>query len=185
MIIGGAIAHNTAAWVSGLVLLIIDIFVGIILQYRVDKAQGDSDSGEANVNIFQYIHKLEKIQKKPGATAFFTPAEIISGLVNLSEAKQKLSEFEYFYILVVYKVYKRMCLDYFGFLGLCFDLIAHFDMVAPFYQYCGNDALQLEKSLEDEKSSYRAKAKKLLEEKLIFSKQWMELHEEFLKKFYA
>lgn len=37
LIIGGAIAKNTAAWVSGLVLLIVDIIVGIILQYFNDR----------------------------------------------------------------------------------------------------------------------------------------------------
>lgn len=36
LIIGGAIVHNTIAWVSGLVLLIIDIIIGCILQYFLD-----------------------------------------------------------------------------------------------------------------------------------------------------
>ncbi|MDE7439562.1 MAG: hypothetical protein K2N23_03545 [Clostridia bacterium] len=37
LIIGGAIFKNTSAWVSGIVLLIIDIIVGVILQYFIQK----------------------------------------------------------------------------------------------------------------------------------------------------
>ena len=37
LIIGGAIADNRAAWISGLVLLIIDIIVGISIQYHIEQ----------------------------------------------------------------------------------------------------------------------------------------------------
>lgn len=36
LIIGGIIADNTAAWVSGIILLAVDIIIGIALQYRLE-----------------------------------------------------------------------------------------------------------------------------------------------------
>ena len=71
------------------------------------------------MGIFGYIHKVNKIQKKIGATAYFTPAEIASGIINLWDAKQKLTQEEYFYVSVIHETYKmikkELCLDYFGF----------------------------------------------------------------------
>lgn len=49
LIIGGAIFKNTAAWVSGLVLLIIDIIVGIAIQYFMQKPLYSSNYS-SNIN---------------------------------------------------------------------------------------------------------------------------------------
>ena len=141
------------------------------------------------MGIFGYIHKVNKIQKKIGATAYFTPAEIVSGRINLWDAKQKLTPQEYFYVSVIYETYKmvkkELCLDYFGFLGVCDEIVAHFDLVAPYYKYCGNDQLQIARLLDDKKLEYRIRAAKLLDDELLFREEWMALHKEFMEKFYS
>lgn len=43
LIIGGAIFKNTATWVSGLILLSLDIIIGITLQYFLDKPSYHDD----------------------------------------------------------------------------------------------------------------------------------------------
>lgn len=43
LIIGGAIKDNSAAWISGIVLIIIDIIVGIVLQYFLQEEQYTSN----------------------------------------------------------------------------------------------------------------------------------------------
>lgn len=90
---------------------------------------------------------------------------------------------------MIYEVYKKvdreLCLNYNGFLGVCNDIIAHFDLVAPYYQYCGNNQLTMAAYFEPQKQSYRLRAKKLLDEKLIFREEWMELHEEFVQEFWS
>lgn len=132
---------------------------------------------------------MKKIQKKIGYTAFFTPTEIVSAIINLWDAKQKLNSEEYFYVNVIYETYRllknEVCLDYFGFLGLCNEIIAHFDLVAPYYKFCGSNNLQMEVFRESLKSPYRKKAIELLNQKLLFRDEWMSLHKEFMEKFYS
>ena len=139
--------------------------------------------------IFSYIHKVKKIQKKIGYTAFFTPAEIVSAIINLWDAKQKLNSEEYFYVNVLYETYRllknEVCLDCFGFLGLCNEIIAHFDLVAPYYKFCGSNNLQMEIFRENLKKPYREEARELLNQKLLFKDEWMSLHKEFMEKFYS
>ena len=141
------------------------------------------------MGIFGYIHKVNKIQKKIGATAYFTTAEIASGIINLWDAKQKLTQEEYFYVSVIHETYKmikkELCLDYFAFLGVCNEIIAHFDLVAPYYKYCGNNQLQMARLIDDEKLEYRERARELLDDKLLFREEWMTLHKEFMEEFYS
>ena len=141
------------------------------------------------MGIFGYTRKVKRIQKNIGSIAIFTPAEIVSGIVNLWDAKQKLATEEYFYVSVIYETFKKLkdeiCLDCFGFLGLCNEIIAHFDLVAPYYKFCGNNQLKLAQFIDGAKLEYRNKAKKLLEDKQLFKEKWMTLHKEFMREFYA
>lgn len=140
------------------------------------------------MGIFNYIRKVKKIQKNIGSIAVFTPSEMVFGMVNLLQAKQKLTAQEYFYISVIYEAYRmikeEVCLDYFGYLGLCSDIVANFDLVAPYYKFCGSNQLQIASFIDAAKMGYRNKAKMLLEEKKLFTEEWSELHDEFMEKFY-
>lgn len=141
------------------------------------------------MGIFGFIHRAKKIQKNLGYSEKFTVAEIVNAIINLWDAKKQLDSEEYFYVSVLYEIYSRMKtvmqLDYLGYLGVCNEIIAHFDLVAPYYKYCGNNKLVNAYFIDDQKLPYRKVAKKLLEEKKIFKEEWMSLHEEFMEEFYS
>lgn len=141
------------------------------------------------MGLFGYINKVKRIQSKAGLTEYFTPAEIVVHIVNLWDAKQKLSSHEFFCVNVLYELFKKvdkeLCLTFDGYFGACNDIIAHFDLVAPYYQYCGSDELSMAVLFEPGKISYRERAKKLFDKKLIFKEEWMELHDEFMEKFWS
>ena len=183
LIIGGVIFKNTAAWVSGIVLLAIDIVIGIALQYYLNR-QVSNDNG-----FFAYYYKVNKISKDNSATAFFTTSEIVNSMVNLMDAKNCLSQEEYFFVSVVFETFNlsknKLLLNQEGFVGLSNEIIAHFDLVAPYYKYCGDPNMQEPKDIEDYKNEYRQRAKILLKNKKIFQDEWMSLHKEFLQEFHS
>ena len=141
------------------------------------------------MSILTYLFRVNKIFKNENATAFFTPSEIVSGIVNLVDAKKVLSQEEYFFVSIVFETYrqikKKLLLDKSGFMALCNDIIAHLDLIAPYYQFCGDSRNWITMLEEGEKFEYRQRAKKLLKEKAIFKKEWRELHQEFLEKFHT
>ena len=181
-IIGGFTAGNNTFGIIGIVGVVFLTVFGLTTNYLKHKKLDNSVN-----EIFNYVRKIDTI--KNGGTAFFTISEISSGIVNLLDAQKNLSEQEYFYVLVVYKMFeknnKTLQLDYHGFLGVCDEIIAHFDLVAPFYKFCGNDGMQIGKLIDSNKTKYRIRAKKLIEENKMFKEEWQELHDEFLKEFYS
>ena len=52
LIIGGIIASNNAAWICGIIFLILDIIVGISLQYYNTKKSVHVDNDDAEVADF-------------------------------------------------------------------------------------------------------------------------------------
>ena len=132
-------------------------------------------------------YRLKKIQKTFGSTANFTLAEISNTLVNLWNAKNNLTEEEFYCVCEIYETYKqqkkKLCLDVYSFVDICSDIMANFDLVAPYYKFCGNDTLQLEEILEPEKSKYRARARELIKKNLIFEQEWISLLKNFKKEF--
>ena len=77
LIIGGAVAGDKPAWVSGLVLLLLDIVVGIALQYYY---------GGGNVNPVTFLRKARKFKKNPYLVQRFSIAQMSAGMINLSQA---------------------------------------------------------------------------------------------------
>ena len=82
------------------------------------------------------------------------------------------------------KLKNKMPLNQKSYLSLCNEIIAHFDLIAPYYKFCGNQNMQVEKIVEGYKTEYRQRAKILIKEKKIFKEEWVTLHNEFLQKFY-
>lgn len=82
------------------------------------------------MGFFTYYTKVKKISKSLTATAYFTPSEIVSAIVNLLEAKKNLTPKEYFYVSVVFDKFNnsknKLLLNQESFLDLCNDIIAHF-----------------------------------------------------------
>ena len=139
------------------------------------------------MSIFTYGFRVNKIFKNENETAFFTPSEIVSAIVNLLDAKKFLTRDEYFFVSVVFETYRqikrKLLLSKSGFIGLCIEIIAHLDLIAPYYKFCGDSRMRIMMLEEDEKYEYRQRAKAILKQKAIFKEEWMNLHQEFLEMF--
>lgn len=141
------------------------------------------------MGIFTYGIKVNKIMKDKAATAFFTPCEIVSAIVNLIDAKRNLSQEEYLFVSIVFETYRRLknkiLLNQEGFLGVCNEIICHLDLIAPYYKFCGNSNIQMAMLIDNCKAEFRSQAKTLLNDNKIFKDEWMILHKEFLQEFYS
>lgn len=141
------------------------------------------------MSIFTYGFRVNKIFKNENETAFFTPSEIVSAIVNLLDAKKSLTRDEYFFVSVVFETYRQMkrklLLSKSGFIGLCNEIIAHLDLIAPYYKFCGDSRMRIMMLEEDEKYEYRQRAKAILKQKAIFKEEWMKLHQGFLEIFHS
>ena len=141
------------------------------------------------MSIFTYGFRVNKILKNESETAFFTPSEIVSTIVNLLDAKKSLTPDEYFFVSVVFETYRqikrKLLLSKSGFIGLCNEIIAHLDLIAPYYKFCGDSRMRILMLEEDEKYEYRQRAKEILKQKAIFKEEWMKLHKEFLEMFHS
>lgn len=141
------------------------------------------------MSIFTYGFRVNKIFNNESATAFFTPSEIVSAIVNLIDAKKSLTQEEYFFVSVVFETYRqfkrKLLLSKSGFVGLCNEIIAHLDLIAPYYKFCGDSKMRIMMLEEDEKYEYRQRAKVILKQKAIFKEEWMQLHQEFLEMFHS
>ena len=60
------------------------------------------------MSIFTYGFRVNKIFKNEKETAFFTPSEIVSAIVNLLDAKKSLTQDEYFFVSVVFETYRQI-----------------------------------------------------------------------------
>lgn len=141
------------------------------------------------MSIFTYGLRVNKIFKNENETAFFTPSEIVSAIVNLLDAKKFLTRDEYFFVSMVFETYRqikrKLLLSKSGFIGLCNEIIAHLDLIAPYYKFCGDSKMRIMMLEEDEKYKYRQRAKAILKQKAIFKEEWMNLHQEFLEMFHS
>lgn len=141
------------------------------------------------MSIFTYGFRVNKIFKNENETAFFTPSEIVSAIVNLLDAKKSLTRDEYFFVSVVFETYRqikrKLLLSKSGFIGLCNEIIAHLDLIAPYYKFCGDSRMRIMMLEEGEKYEYRQRAKAILKQKAIFKEEWMNLHQEFLEMFHS
>ena len=108
-------------------------------------------------------------------------------MINLTDAKRNLSKEDYEYVLALYYVYinknQQIRLNYSKYLRVCDGIIADFDLIAPYYKFCG-DVLLAAKIIDDEKITYRRKAKRLIENNSFGTLEWNSLKEKFMKEFY-
>lgn len=212
--IGGAIANNTAAWICGLILLILDIIVGISIQYLIERNSHDitknyfetendethfelenfEDESDISYNndineLFKYMKKIENIMNSSNAMEYFTPKEIVYGNVNLADAQSALTPKEYYFVSRVFEKYsmmnKKLLFSHDDFVIFLNKMIAEFDLVAPYYKYSGNTDSILDRQFDFIKSDFRKKARVLLEQNKIFSLDWQKLHNDFYVSFYA
>ena len=216
MIVGFAMG-NTTVGVVGLVLSIIAAVIGIIAHYYKlqDKNTNTYDNTTKNIiptnstkeedydfgdvldkaynSAMDMDIKVKKLRYDHNVKECFTKSELVVGIVNLREAQTVLSFKENFYVNAVYEKYqqdtKPMYLNYEEYLNITDEMIAHFDLVAPWYKYCGDSGMRLTGELatlvDKAKSSFRKRAWALIDEKKIFRDEWVILQKEFRNEFYS
>lgn len=140
------------------------------------------------MSIIGYYFRIKKISGDPNAVAKFSVREITGTLVNLLDAKRELSSYENFWVNRLYTAFRerksKLSLNFKEFMELHNKLIAHFDLVAPYYKFSGNPNLKITVLLEGGKTDFRRRAKMLLDNYEIFNDKWFELHQEFYEIFH-
>ncbi len=181
LIIGGAVAGDKPVWVSGLVLLLLDIVVGIALQYYYG-------GGNANpVTFLTFLRKARKFKKNPYLVQRFSIAQMSAGMISLSQAARVLPRREYYAVRALYTVMQAetemIPMNYAEFLEAGKVLMAQFDLIAPLYKFTGEINAVPDVS-EPRKQEYREMAWETIEEEGIASESFKLLSEEFCEKFY-
>lgn len=209
MIIGGAIEKVTAIWVVGLVLLILDIIIGIAIQYKMDNESKSEEANTAEDKIIHdvvnewlqetlrdsidYMNRVNSIMNDKSAKELFTRKEILFALISLADAKKKLPkrdsirvEYAFDKLNQIFTDNKdEILMDQCCFIREAEHLIAHFDLIAPYYLFCGKEeTMTLSKYFDEQKKDYRLKAKEIWDYRGFLTPQWNELHDAFMKEFY-
>lgn len=124
-----------------------------------------------------------------GATESFSVAEITKAFVDLHAAKKALTEEEFRLVKIAFEIFcqkdEARLLDKAGLVALCDELISQFDLIAPYYRFCGEN-VGIASVAEPMKQLYRLKAKRLLKSGLpFFGKEWEELRKDFAEEFFS
>lgn len=138
-----------------------------------------------------YWLKVKKLLKKPNSRVNISYSEIVPLYVNLMDAKNTLTDREYYWVKFFFSTFSENKQKINVNLDDLNKTIAHlkstFDLIAPYYKISGekNDfETYIAKKLEDEKVFYRKKALSLLTIYSCDHQEWSQLHAEFYEIFY-
>ncbi len=200
-VVGGIISGNIGGAIIGIIGCIICIVVGIASAYKKQKTPEkivdamvqlavEEVVNEITYSVMQFNNKIENLKKNSNAEAYFTVSEIVSMIVNLLDAKNVLSNLEY---NAIYKIYDRfsqqkekLLLTLDKYMDLCCEIVSHFDLVAPYYLYCGDYTSTPITSViyDNQKTPYREHAKLLIMQGKLFGSEWQNLFKEFKEMFF-
>lgn len=146
-------------------------------------------NGEPNIEK-SLPYRLKRISENPNVSEEFYVCEIVVGIVNLLDAKSRLSEIEFNFVDKIFDKFNndhsKLILNQDKYVKICINIISHFDMIAPYHKFCGDYSNeQLYELLEEHKKPYRNKAKKLAETGQIFSPEWTKLNKTYKDLFYS
>ena len=182
--VGSCFFGNIPLAIFCIIAIIILSIIGITLRYIKDKNR----TSQTIYSPMEFISKINRIKANKNATAEFSIGEISSGLINLIDAKRYLSEEEYEYIWALYHSYLRknesMQLNFGEYLNVCNNIISDFDLIAPYYKFCGED-MPIAEMIDYKKVPYRRRAKCLVEKNLVGSSEWETVKDEFIEEFYS
>ena len=140
------------------------------------------------MGYFGYLKSIRTVTNDKNARAYFTASDVVNSTVDLWNARMNLSAYEYNGVNCAFQYFKSLkekeYLNFEEFLTFRLKIVAHFDLIAPFYKFCGNSALIPLRTLEYPKDEYREEAQFLIDQGDIFSDEWYELHKRFYEKFY-
>ena len=131
---------------------------------------------------------------KKGKPAGLSPKQIVSGVVNLMDARKNLSSNEY---ALVYMIHTEICKhkekilfkNFFDYSEYLLDtIVSQFDIVVPYYLICGNQQFKetVNFTQENMKKAYRKQAQEYLAlngYRFKGDNQWIELVKRFLREF--
>lgn len=188
--------------------VIVTLVIGLVLmiQYFLDDKNRNTFTDEtvkhensidkANDDNKSFVKRLSSIRSNITKYEYFRISEIVSGLINLMDAKENLSHSEYNEIALVYDAlttdHTQIKLNLEAYYLLIIRLISNFDLIAPFFKFCGNEEIN-EDFLIDEgnKSLFRHQASNLIEGKneqevkdLLRSQQWKSLQSRYIVQFF-
>lgn len=117
----------------------------------------------------------------------FTIEEIMSGLIDFYRARINLTSAEYEAVRYLRdKIVQQIKISKLNIAEcrrLNMYLVVFFDMVAPFSKCCKDGGYPTSSSVESRKESYRIKARKLIMNNKIFSRDWNRLFNKFFCEF--
>ncbi len=142
------------------------------------------------MSMITYGFRVLKIFKNDDKYARFSLSEMVSAIVNLKDAENNLKVKEYMYVLQAYYFLKRKkekrYMNKKIFLEFADLIMADFDMVVPYYRFCGNSGMSaIMLANEEDKYEYRERAKKILMNNGFYGKEWESLRGEFIDAFYS
>ena len=138
------------------------------------------------MGLFTGIKAMKAIQKiKNGGKAKLSYAMISSVIINLQDAKRKLSSEKYRAIENLYFDFQKcntlFDVDTEGYLRLCEDVIKKFDAIAPYELYSGGSELEFSMLMDDIRKADRQKSE-TIHESIADS---YEVDEEYIKSLLA
>ena len=136
-----------------------------------------------------YSYRVAEIERREGAVAYFSPQEILIRIIDLLTAQDVLTEEDYKIVRIIYDHYRSLKekkpLSFPDFLKLQNEMIAHFDLIGPYYLFSGSEPTKEAEAAESRKHGYRERAKKILASGYLFGSDWMRLHQAFYEAFYT
>lgn len=194
LMIGGFVSGNVGFGIIGLLAFLGTSIFGIVRTYlrRTENVQPEKSEITPNQvdEVVSTLKKIEKVSTFNGnfERESFSYSEIASMVVNLVDAKDRLTNEEYRSVVLVYNAYmkkkEQMQLSYFGFEIIMEEVIISFDMVAPFYKFCGNDNA-FSRDNEYLKEPIRREIRKVVEDRKVFGSEWNKMHELFEEEFWS
>lgn len=106
------------------------------------------------MGILSDIKAMTDVQRiKSGGTAMLSISQIVSLIINLPDAKKKLSPFEFERVYSLYKEMRKcktkLPTDFEAYISTAIKIIKEFDKIAPYEKYSGGNELEFSFMMAD------------------------------------
>ena len=185
MMIAAFVSGEISVGITCIVIIVILSIIGITKRYFKEKSMYYNSN---KPSAWNYINKVKALQNNPDITLIFTPSEITNALVNLLDARSNLDEEEYGMVISLYKIYdntnQNLYLNFSDYLSYGMTIMSTFDLIAPYYKFCGKSDTSLLEEIDYQKLPYRIKAKQIFNDIPFNEEEFERLLSEFRMEFY-
>ncbi len=140
------------------------------------------------INSVKTSEKVSRISANKGVAEKFGINDLVCNMLDVGYMLQELKESEFEYVDKAFKIlndkYEDKYLNFDNYNKLYREIAIDFDMVIPYYKIC-KEGCPVVRYNDIGKDEYREKARKLLDNGLMLSRQWFELKNDFYNTFYA